>query len=124
MEEIDPKVLEIVKRLKKVDQEIKNKLFILVGICIISGFYFDNEEMENGFLTFLFVALLLGGIVHVIISTVKAKKAIGQEFGLVCSKCGRVTKSFFLVEVMKNRICPNCGANISLIENEGTDRGH
>jgi len=104
---------EFEAKLKAVDSRVNRQLFIFLGITLILIFVIDKLDIKSSKVNLGLIFLLVAYILNAIRTVITGKKKVAEEFGVVCSACGKTPKAFFMAQAMRKGKCPYCGGVIN-----------
>ena len=99
-------------KLKAVDTRVNRQLFILLGAFLAVGVVIDKLHIKSSGVNSGLIILLIAVVLNSIRAVISGKRKVAEEFGVVCSVCGKTPKAFFMVQAMRNKQCPYCGGLI------------
>lgn len=103
---------EIEAKLKAVDSRVNRQLFILLGTFLVVGVVIDKLHIKSSATNLVLIILLIAVVLNSIRDVITGKRKVAEEFGVVCSVCGKTPKAFFIVQAMRKKKCPYCGGQI------------
>lgn len=88
-------------------------IFIVVGLVAshLSSYVHVTPVVESVLLA-ISVAVMIGGIVFTIYSSIAGKRKVGNRYGVACGACGFRPKINDIVYTADLGFCPRCGAEL------------
>ncbi len=114
-------ISELETKLKSVDSRVNRQLFILLVIFLVVGVVIDKLHIKSSAANSGLILLLIAVVLHSIRAVISGKRKVAEEFGVVCSVCGKTPKAFFIMQAMRKKKCQYCGGLIDMPNKAAAD---